>query len=49
MDKHTNNGVRCNVERCIYHDGCHGCNASKIEVSCGGSPQSTMCSTFCEE
>lgn len=48
MSKSTNNGVKCTVERCMYHDGCNGCNASKIEVNCD-SHRSTMCSTFCEE
>lgn len=43
-------GVRCQVEECVFHDG-NGCTAQSIEIRTNGNdivgtPRGTMCATF---
>ena len=45
---HCNQGVRCDVKNCVYHDGEQECVAGKITVgpTFAISPTDTVCSTF---
>ncbi len=43
------NGVCCDVENCIYNNGCNCCTASEVHVKNRTTdPEETMCETFSE-
>lgn len=46
----TLNGINCEVENCVYNNGCHCCTAQEIEVKNRMAilGEETMCSTFTE-
>ncbi|MBR3738507.1 MAG: DUF1540 domain-containing protein [Eubacterium sp.] len=41
-------GIRCNAEKCIYHDKSDKCTAGHIDVGCQSATDSsqTKCETF---
>ncbi len=39
--------IRCDVENCVYNDGCCHCTAGTIHVGCcSDEPRQTHCDTF---